>query len=76
MVRQLIHTVKIFCDNPIHEDTKAENGTQCVSREKSRTQAKAKTGKPGGCSGPSWVPAGEISQVSQGGKFHISRNRI
>lgn len=77
MGRQPLQTIKIFCDSPIHEDTKAGKKAQCVHREKYRSQShlssqpQAIDGKLGRFSGSCWVPGGEINHLSQGGKFYF-----
>lgn len=82
MVRQPLQTIKIFCDNPIHEDTKAGKKAQCEYRDKSRSQthlssqSQAIDGKPDRFSGSCWAPGGEINHVSQGGKFYFLRHQF
>lgn len=82
MGRQPLQTIKIFCDNPIEEFTKAGKKAQCVYRDKSESQSnlssqpQAIDGKLGRFSGSCRVPGGEINHSSQGGKFYFLRHQI
>lgn len=82
MGRQPLQTIKIFCDNPIHEETKAREKAHCVYGDKSRSQSHLSSHpqvidcKLGRFSGSCRVPGGEKNQLSQGGKFYLLRHQF
>lgn len=75
MSRQALQTIKIFCDNPIHEETKATerdhsvHGDESLSLSHLRSHPQIIDGKLGRFSGSCELPGAGKNQLSQGGKF-------